>query len=572
VLVGLTVACAAGPAAPVDPAEVPDIGVVSHASDTRLIVLISVDQMIPEQLERLASSFKGGFGRLLSGGRNHRDAALTYFDTETGPGHATLGTGCQPRVHGVVSNAYLDRDLGRWVYCVSDPDVRALYDTGLADSTDGSKNRHRVSAKCLRVPTLGEYLAAAYPGSRTVSISPKDRAAITMAGRAPGWALWWDKYGRGFVSSSAWGNALPEWVGEWNRGGWEAVAGRSWEPLSRADEATTGTAPDDREGEAKLPSGRKTFPHVAPDLGDERNESAWGRLCRWIYQSPDMDRFVVELALAALEGEDLGSDDTPDLLALSFSACDTVGHASGPYSAEVTDVLLRLDRQLERLFTRLDERVGAGRWVLALSSDHGVLRLPEGAPEGVPGGRTSSNEHKAAVARVKEALVQAFGEDFKPKTSGYGLYLDAAALAAATEPTPRVRAVARDAFLEAPQVLAAWTLDELREARSPAKRVVESPSMAEVHREFVLASFLPERSADVIWLPREGYLHLMKSGTTHGTSHAYDRRVPLIFYGAPFTPGDVRGPADAVDAVPTLLHALGIEIPPSLDGRVLPLR
>jgi hypothetical protein len=531
----------------------------------RLVVVIAVDQMIPEQLTRLAPCFEGGLARLMEEGRSYPEAALSYFDTETGPGHATLATGCLPRTHGVVSNSYLDREEGRWAYCVSDHSATALYDTGPASAEELKRKRHRISAKRLRRPSLGEYLARAHPGSRTVAISPKDRAAVTLAGRAPGWALWWDKHGRGFVSSSAWGTRLPDWVGEWNRGDWSAVAGSTWEPLESCAGSDTQTGADERAGEAKLPSGSRVFPHTAPELGDEPGEADWERLSRWIYQSPAADRFVVDMGLAAVAGEDLGSDDVPDLLALSFSACDTVGHACGPYSAEVTDVMLRLDRELGRLFTGLDERVGAGRWVAVLSSDHGVLRLPEHIPGGGAAGRTGSDAHKAMAGSVKAALVNEFGGDFKLKTSGYGLYLNdeqMAAAKAAGVSAELVRAVARDALLEASFATAAWTLDELRTMGAPAPA-------DRSHLAFVLASFIPERSADVLWLPRSGYLHLMKSGTTHGTSHAYDRRIPLIFYGRPFAPGVIDGPADSMDAVPTLLKSLGLEVPDGLDGRVL---
>ncbi|MDP6956158.1 MAG: alkaline phosphatase family protein [Planctomycetota bacterium] len=537
----------------------------AEAERPRLVVVIAVDQMIPEQLTRLAPCFEGGLARLMDDGRSYSQAALSYFDTETGPGHATLGTGCLPRTHGVVSNSYLDRELGRWAYCVSDHGATALYDTGLATAAELKRKRHRVSAARLRVPALGEYLAEAFPGSRTVAISPKDRAAITLAGRAPGWALWWDKHGRGFVSSSAWGERLPAWVREWNRGDWEAVAGSLWEPLEGCKAADTGTAADERAGEAKLPSGRSTFPHPAPELGEQPDEKAWERLSRWIYQSPAADRFIVEMALAAIEGEGLGTDDAPDLLALSFSACDTVGHACGPYSREVTDVILRLDRELGRLFDALDERVGADGWLAVLSSDHGVLPLPENELVDGPPRRTSSDDHQAAIARIKQALDDEYGHDFKLKTSGYGVYLSSEKLREVEEAggvAAGVRSVARDALLQARFASAAWTLDELSAAGTEEQ-------MQETHRAFVLASFLPERAADVVWLPRSGYLHTMKTGTTHGTSHAYDRRIPLIFYGEPFVPGVVAGPADSMDAVPTLLKSLGLRVPPGLDGRVL---
>jgi len=528
------------------------------AASPRLVVLVAVDQMIPEQLERLAPHLDGGLGRFVTAGRVWPAAELRHAATETGPGHATLGTGVLPSRHGIVGNAYYDRAAGSWRYCAQDDEALLLAPGGaIRDAAPGGP-----SGANLLVPGFAERLRDAFPGSRSVAIAGKDRAATLMAGRRPDRALWWDRRAGGFTSSSAYEAELPDWVLAWNAG-WTARAdGHLWEPCFEGDLEGTGTAPDDRPGEAALGVAGHVFPYRAPALGQDPEPIRLQALAGFVYASPLVDRFVVDLAIEALERLDLGADGAVDLLALSLSACDTVGHRSGPYSRETTDVILRADDELERLFTRLDERLGPGGWIAALSSDHGVLELPEALAErGVGARRIFSNEVRRSLAAVREALQERFGgEFFGAALPGTGLTLDAGAIEAAGADPAQVRALARDVLAaECGWIADAYTWDELA-APEPAR---------DAFMVLERASFVPARAPDVVLRLQPWIVLDFRAGTSHGTPYPYDRRVPVAFLGPGVTAGKSFERASPMDVLPTVLALLGAAVPEGLDGRPL---
>lgn len=546
------------PADPVQGASSPNEPPGGEAAPVRLLVLVAVDQLIPDQLDRLRPWLEGGFGRFLREGQFWRRAEHQHANTETGPGHATLGTGVHPRRSGIVANAWLVRDGD--LYCCGDEFARDVTCDGLAAEA-GS-----VSARQLLVPGVADHLRTLHPGSKSVGISVKDRSAILSTGRRPTLALWWDRAGRGFVTSDAYAAELPEWVCEWNLGWPEPLlvaGGYVWEPSFPADFAGSGTAPDERPGEMRF-GGNASFPHRAPavEVADV-SPAALAQLARWAMASPLGDRFVAELAARAVEALALGGDDEPDLLALSFSACDVVGHMYGPASHEVTSVLLAADAALEQLFRTLDERVGRGRWVAALSADHGVLELPESLAErGVDARRVSSSDMGRALEEIRPRIAEEFGADFHLRFSSEGVLLDREAMAAAGVDAKAVRRAYAEQVLErVPWLARAYTADELS---SPSGEVKSDPLLAVAAR-----SFHAERSPDVVFITRPWTLVDSGVGTSHGSPYPYDRDVPLAFYG-PGSPAETRYDAAAtVDLLPTLMHRAGLAVPEGLDGRVL---
>ncbi len=516
----------------------------------RLVVMVAVDQLIPEQLDRLSGELDGGLGRFWNSGTVFRSATLDYAHTETGPGHATYATGCLPRTHGIVANTFHDRAQGRAVYCVGDGLVSPVTSNGPAPGTS-------VSPRNLLVPTLGDLLRQVYPTAKVFAISGKDRAAVTMGGRAAHSAVWWDRGVGGFASSTHYGDRLPDFVVAWNRG-WARVAnGWRWEPGFEGDPARWGTAPDERPGETPR-AGRTTFPYVLEARG--RTSDDLGRqLAGGVFSTPLLDRFTAELAGLAVEALDLGADGVPDLLAVSFSACDIVGHAFGPYSWEVTDLVLRTDDALGELFDLLDERVGAGAWVASLSADHGVLELPELLrPRGVGARRIPSSELGAMQRAVREAVELEFGSDVRVTYDGKGFVLDEAALLGAGHDPSQVRATVALVASEASCVAAAYTLEQLAGEGA-------SDGWLGLYRD----GFRPERSQDVVLRFPPWSLRGMGRGTSHGSPYSYDRRIPLAFLGPGFSASRKYVRASSTDAVPTLLKALGLDVPDGLDGRVL---
>lgn len=527
-----------------------------------LVVMIAVDQLIPEQLERLGGAMTGGFARLLKDGVSFDNAALPYARTETGAGHVTFSTGCLPRSHGVVGNTFFDRTTGKSSYCVEDNTAELVTDGGIVS------NEGRRSPRTILRPTFAELLQLELGDARVVSISAKDRAAVGMAGYATGQVLWWDKKrGGGFVSSTPYMEEILPYVKNRNRLIRAAARDWVWEDTSPAGEEgerfeAWGTAADERDGERPVGQ-RVSFPYPIPEGLAEEN------LGGFLYGTPAVDGFVIDLAIDSLDNQALGLDGITDVLALSFSGCDVVGHQNGPYSREVTDLLFRLDRGLERLFQELDLHVGEGSWLCVLTADHGVLPLPERqAALGLPGRRVSGEERKAMRAALTDLVEARLGTRLRLRSAPGGFHLDPKVLGkSGVEPAAARAAVAtalRDLRIDHPWIEDAYSIDEI--ARFGPDQLGT--------RALLRNSFHPDRTADVVLLQSPGVLVGMAKGTSHGTHHAYDRRVPLLFYG-PGTEG-LRGAAargvavGSHDAVPTMLALMGMA-PADIefDGRSL---
>lgn len=511
----------------------------------RLVVLIVVDQLIPEQLRRLDPRLAGGFRRFLDEGTVFWNATLDYACTETGPGHASVATGRYPSHHGIIGNLFHDREAHRTVYCVADPDAHPVSANGANASAASMSPANLVG------PTLGELLRAAHPGSHTVAISGKDRSAVLMGGWGADAALWWDVRAGGFTSSTAFGETLPDCAAIWNEAWLDRALGWSWEPSLAGDLAMLGTQPDDRPGE---PTGHSTFPHVLP--------TDRATLAGALFGTPLLDFFTLELATLAVDAYDLGADDAVDLLAVSLSGCDAVGHGYGPYSLEATDLLLRDDHELGRFFDGLDGAVGKGRWLGVLTSDHGVLELPESLRENGVDARRIGIRELAAVFELAAKALEAEYADAAPtlQPTEDGFVFDPASLASSGVDPAEARTVVARAVAESPHVAEAYTLDQLH--------APEGEGFLMLYQRAAHAG----RGADVVVRFEPWTIVNMDVGTSHGSPYPYDRRIPLAFVGAGVAHGQRYDAASNVDVVPTVLSALGIAAPADLDGQALSLR
>lgn len=529
----------------------------------RLVVLIAVDQLVPEQLQRLESRFTGGFKRLLDEGAVFWRATVDYAATETGPGHATFATGRWPVHHGIVGNLYFDRESREKVYCVGDPGAHAVTSKGM-DAAEGS-----VSPENLLGDALGDLLATRAAGSKTVAIAGKDRSAVLLGGHTSEASLWWHSSAGGFASSSFYGETLPEFAEVWNAAWKERARGWKWSSELEGDYAMLGTAPDEREGESKR--GGRTLPRTLPT-----DDAA---LAGAVLFSPLLDYFTLELATLALDTEVLGRDESVDLLGLSLSGCDLLGHSYGPDSVEVTDLLVRDDRELGRLFRALDEKVGKGRWIACLSSDHGVLDLPEMLRAQQVGALRVKGADVVAMRKGVEdalaALHPGHGE-LGLRYSELGFTFDEEAAAAAGLEPAELRSVIAVAAEEAGWVADAYTLEELLahdahgSTASPGPAGGPGPAGdSDPWLTLYRRSTRVDRGPDVALRPDPWLLFDFPEGTSHGSPYPYDRRVPLIFLGGNVKPQQRFDAASPTDAVPTLLALLGMQPPADLDGRVL---
>jgi predicted AlkP superfamily pyrophosphatase or phosphodiesterase len=516
----------------------------------RLVVMIAVDQLIPEQLQRLETRFSGGFERFLDEGAVFWRATVDYACTETGPGHATLATGRWPLHHGIVGNAYFDRAARATVYCVGDGESHPLTSAGLDATREG------VSPANLIGDALGDILERSAPGSKTVTIAGKDRSAVLMGGRAPDAALWWSASAGGFASATAYGEKLPEFVEVWNRAWRERARGWKWTSELEGDLAALGTAPDEREGESKR--GGRTLPRTLP--------SDDGALAGAVLSSPLVDYFTIELAILALDTEGLGRDESVDFLGLSLSGPDILGHGYGPDSVEVTDLLVRDDKELGRLFRALDEKVGKGRWLACLSSDHGVLDLPELLQSQQVGARRVKGADVAAMRKTVEEAIELTHPghaDLGLRFTELGFTFDPdSAMAAGIEPAA-LRDLIAEAAEEADWVADAYTLEELLASDAPGS--ADTDAWLTLYRRCACA----DRAPDVVLRPEPWLLFDFAEGTSHGSPYPYDRRVPLAFLGGRVKAQQRFDAASPTDAVPTLLALAGLQPPAGLDGRVL---
>lgn len=494
-----------------------------------LVVLVSADQLRGDLVVRYQDLFQHGFRRLFDEGFHFTQASVGHAGTFTAPGHATLATGTHPSRHGIVANDWSEETPEGWVsrYNILDAESPIIGQPEL----DGR------SPKDLLREGLSDWILAQNSNARILSVSTKDRSAVLMAGKARGQVYWNESGAGGFVTSSYYRDAYPAWVETFNQSSMPLVyGGPVWE--STVPEAAEGRSrpdafPFEYDGE------HTTFPH---DARTEVDDLDMRRFRSWVKNNtPRLDEATLGLVLVGMEELELGRRGVTDYLAVGFSQPDYVGHRFGPLSREQLDELLRLDRLLGNLMTGLDEQVGEGRWVLALSADHGVVDLPEWRIEqGLEGGRVSRDDLRAIRSEVGAALDEgADPEAVRDRVARFALALP---------------------FVEA--VYPTGELDGGEPADSFAVLFRNSHLDGRVH------GLLGRVGLDVRFT--EGWISDGSvRGTTHGSPYWYDRHVPMFFLGRGVSPGRSDEPAQTVDVAPTLARLADVRAPGDLDGRPL---
>jgi predicted AlkP superfamily pyrophosphatase or phosphodiesterase len=528
----------------------------------RLAVLLVFDQFRGDYPQRWGELFEqGGFRRFMDDGAWFKECHYPYAATFTGPGHATLGTGTTPDRHGIVGNNWYDRASRANVYCAATKHEYYRVPPAPTGADGKSAKPTGCSPLRLRSPTVGDVFRER--GGRVVSLSMKDRGAILPCGGAgrdkpDNTACYWFDTRDGMFVTSTYYKTGHSWVDAFNRGrgvdGWFETA---WDRLLPPLTYDRYAGPDDVEGEPKKD---RVFPHSLKAGLQQPGEKYYKAL----YTSPFGNDLLLNFALAAVDGEQLGKRDVPDLLCISFSCNDTVGHAWGPDSHEVLDCTLRTDRLLQRLFAELDRRVGKGRYVVVLSADHGVCPLP--AVARAQGWEARYVDAELLEKEAEAELQKAFpGPDVGPALEATGdpesrrngfLINDSFYLrndwlrgrpAARSRAEEKLAAWARSR----PEVAGAWTHTQLRE---------EKPT--DVLGSRVRRSFDPERSGDVLLVFRP--YHFVWSGTegtTHGSPYPYDTHVPLMVYGPNIQAG-IRYDPVSPEACPVILtRAFGLNPP-----------
>ncbi len=501
------------------------------AERPRLAVLVVVDQLAASTYERLLPRARHGFARLERKGARFLDARYDAVPTMTSVGHATLSTGATPAVHGIIGNEWVDGATGKRIIVCTDARHRTVgREPAPYDGTAPAE---------LRVGTLGESLKLTHPEGKVVALSGKDRATILLAGRAADAALWLDGEKPFFTTSTFYAEALPAWV----------------EPVNQRIEATlraelVWSAPKNAPRQEPRPFARdldgygRVFPHVI------RADAPPATKANQLAHHPLAAELLVDLARAAIDALELGSDAAADLLMLSFSSFDEMAHAFGPDALETALAFEGIDLQLGRLLETLDARVGKGRYVVALSADHGGGPVPEVAQRAkLDAGRIDLNGVRAALERVADEQLGA--GDWFTGVSQLGLYVRPGALAKLSTLHDVLNAAAR----AQPGIERLLTRDQVLRADGEVERVFRR-------------GFDAARSPDLFLVTRPHWIPGSRYAASHGSHHLYDRAVPLLLFGAGVRRGAFHG-GHPIDVAPTLAALLGIAPPSDAEGRVL---
>ncbi|MEX2591177.1 MAG: alkaline phosphatase PafA [Anditalea sp.] len=513
-----------------------------HHETPKLVVGIMVDQLRPDYIHRYWDKFgEDGFKRLLNEGFTFTNNHFDYMPTATGPGHASVYTGATPAVHGVMGNGWYVRELDKSINVIEVPGFEGV---GSEPGKEGKKGPGNVLTT-----TVGDELRLHTNNrSKVIGISRKDRGAILPAGHT-GDAYWFEGATGNFVTSTHYRNELPGWVREFNdRKLVEQYLAQPWETLLPLEEYIESIADDNPYERMFDGETAPVFPHNLPELVEKNGLGI-------ISSTPFSNDLLLDLALAAIEGESLGSRETTDLLSISFSATDAVGHQFGPASIEVQDTYLRLDQTIAKLLDYLDGTYGKDNILLFLTSDHGVAHVPDYlVDQGIPGGRFDSNDK---IDSLRGFLTEEYGEDLLLAFSNFEVFLDHQLIDQNNLDHEEVQNNVARFMLSLEGVAGALTATALN-----------SGEFTKGIRARVQQGYNQKRSGDVvIWLEPHITPGTSSQGTTHGSPWVYDSHTPMHWYGWDVPAGRSSHPVHISDIASTVATFLNSPFPSGNIGK-----
>jgi len=543
----------------------PGWSVAGSPEKPRLVLQITVDALRGDLPGRYAHLYgDGGFRYLMGQGVHYTNAHYRHANTETIVGHVSLATGTVPAAHGMVGNVWFDREDGRMVYNIEDPDHHLLTAGADVDRTteiDPTQKAAMVDGRSpatILTSTFSDELAVHFNGaSKIFAVSVKDRGAVSLAGHA-GKAFWFSKVGGEFVTSSYYYDAYPDWVTAWNaRKPAQAYAGTSWELLQDPSRYLFGDS-DDREYETDFPGFGRTFPHPYGEADDRYFTTR-------LTLSPAGDELTLDFAKALIDHEQLGRDEVPDFLSVSFSSTDYIGHLFGASSLESEDNLARLDRTLAALFSYVDEKVGLEHTLIVLSADHGQPEIPGHLRElGIRDARhfdTDALDTAPAIAALKERF--GLGEELIEAYFQPYVYLNRDLIRETGLDQAEVEEAVAEELAKFEGVAAAVSSIALRTASLPDTRLMRA----------ILKNFHPKRSGDIFVVFEPNVFINDFDGlvvaSTHGSPWRYDTFVPVIFAGAGLQARTVSREITPYDVAATLASFLGVKPPSGSIGNPL---
>ena len=513
----------------------------------KLLVGIMVDQMRPDYLTRFYDDFgPDGFRRLLREGFQCRNTHYNYIPTVTAPGHTSVYTGTTPRYHGIIGNSWYDRRLRRDVYCTDDSTVQLV---GTTTRGMGVSARNAVST------TLGDEMKIVSNGrSQVLALSLKDRGSALPAGHMADGAYWFDINTGDFISSTYYVRELPSWVRDFNaQKKADFYRQQTWTPL-RGPEAYLNSVADSNRYE-RIFKGKQaaTFPYTLASLAP-LNPPAYEA----VNISPFGNTLLTDLALTALQSTELGRDEVPDLLAISYSSPDAVGHTFGPLSKEENDLYLRLDQEIARLLKALDQQVGKGNYTVFLTADHGASEVPLYLAEhqAPAGAQAHATLNQGAAAYLNEQL----GPDKWIESERNNMYyLNRPLIARRKLELGRVQ-----------QLLAAYLREQAGIVQvSTTTDLLTQGYTTGLEQKLQNGLYYP-RFGDVRFELAPGWTWELGVGATHGSGYTYDTHVPLLWFGAGIRPGVSYEYHPVTDVAPTAAMLVDSKLPSACTGQPIP--
>lgn len=504
----------------------------------KLVVGIVVDQMRPDYIFRYWNKFGDkGFKRLYNEGFYCSNTRYNYAPTFTGPGHASIYTGTTPAVHGIIANNWYMPSESRYVYCTEDKSVSQL---------GGTPREGQMSPKLMLSTTIGDELRLfSNMRSKVVGVSIKDRGGILPAGHLANFALWFSNEGN-WISSTFYRKSLPSWVDELNKRQLPAeFIKKPWVTVLPINEYVESTA-DDVPWEGKFFGEEKSvFPH---DLSKAFEKDKYDVL-RF---TPYGNTLTKEAAIAALRGEQLGKDEFTDLLAVSFSSTDYVGHRYGVSAIETEDTYLRLDKDLAELIAVLEQEVGKGNFTLFLTADHAAPEAPVYLQSlRVPAGVTNRHLLREGLGGH---LHRNYGDSLIKSIYNQQIFFDKDLISKKKLDLKEIKLKAKEYLQSAPSVSEVYTDEELKSGGFG------------LFGKSIAAGFCYQRSGDLIYNLNPLWMEIESPGTTHGSPYLYDSHVPLFFFGAGVKQGRSAEQVNITDIAPTISQLLNISYPSGCIG------
>jgi predicted AlkP superfamily pyrophosphatase or phosphodiesterase len=517
---------------------------VSNLKQPKLVVGIVVDQMRQDYIYRYWNKFgNGGFKKLINEGYFYRNAQYNYVPTFTGPGHASIYTGTSPATHGIIANDWFVKEENKMTYCTEDGKVKSV----------GTESKAGLmSPKNLLVTTIGDELKLnTNQQAKVFAISLKDRSSILPAGHSANGAFWFDGSNGKFISSSHYMNELPVWVNEFNNlqlakkylsQGWNTLYPIAGYTESIADKNNYEAAPNKKD--------TAIFPYQYKAQLDKNNYEI-------IKATPYGNTITKDLALACLKAEQLGKGKQTDMLCISFSSTDYVGHSYGPRSVEVEDVYIRLDKDLEELINALNTSLGKDNYVVFLTADHGACDVPAHLMDlKIPGGYMDEEE---LTKTVKVFCQNQYGDSLVYSLSNQQIFLNENKMASMKLNKFAVEHTLANFMLTVKGVAEAY----------PSEVLKYENYTDDSFKYLIQKGYNHVRSGNVAFSYNPAWMEYHNKGTTHGASYSYDTHVPLLFYGSNIQKGFSVRKVNVVDIAPTIATMLHLSFPNGTTGKPL---